>query len=234
MPDHREKPLPPGGNRLESYWLRRFEDSARSEGDAARNIGHTFGHQARRDVFLELVGGHLPPGARSVLDVGCGSGTYFDLYRRLGLRIQGLDFSAAQLAVARGRYPDARLETSELAAAPADLRADLVVCIGVVQVVSDLPGFIAALADRTNPGGRAVVSCLEQHSIWPGRILDPQLRFYSAKAMRRLFAPHFRECACRRFYPLPPPFSLLRPVLHRLQLPWLNHGMMFVLEPRKS
>lgn len=228
MPDTHSSP---GGERLESYWRHRFDESAQRDGDAARNIGHSFGHQARREVFLELVREYLPTSVRSVLDVGCGSGTYFDLYQRLGLQIAGVDFSPAQLAVAQARFPSARLALGELAETPPDLTADLIVCIGVVQVVSDLPAFFAAIARRVNPGGRAIISCLEQHSLWPGSILDPQLRFYSRQRMRALLAPHFREHCCRRFYPLPPPFSVLRPVLHRLQLPWLNHGLMFVLEP---
>jgi 2-polyprenyl-3-methyl-5-hydroxy-6-metoxy-1,4-benzoquinol methylase len=219
---------------LEAYWEKRFEASARAGGDdAARNIGHGFGHEERRVVFRELVARHLPRHAASVLDVGCGGGTYFDLYAQLGLRIQGLDFSAAQLEVAHRRWPDARLVAGELSAAPADLVADLVVCIGVVQVVSDLPAFVAGIARRVTPGGIAIVSCLEKRSIWPGRILDPHLRFYGRAHMRGLFAPHFEEVDHRRFYPLPRPFSIVRPLLYRTQAPWLNHGLMFVLRPRR-
>jgi len=234
MPEQ-DKPASPDPSRpLEDYWVKRFEASARRDDDAARNIVHTFGHEERRRVFRELVARHLPGTARSVLDIGCGSGTYFDVYSRLGLRIQGLDFSRAQLAVAQQRWPESRLVTGELTQAPADLTADLVVCIGVVQVVSDLPSFARSLADRVNPGGIAIVSCLEKISIWPGALLDRHLRFYTRRQMRKLFTVRLTERVCRRFYPLPAPFHLLRPLLYRAQVPLLDHGMMFVLANDQS
>ncbi|RME67572.1 MAG: class I SAM-dependent methyltransferase, partial [Verrucomicrobia bacterium] len=170
-------------NRLEDYWRERFDQSAALADDAARNIGRSYGHAVRRAVFLELIERHLPAGARSVLDIGCGSGTYFDIYDKLGLEIHGLDFSAAQLEQAQRRHPHAHLIRGELADAPPELRADLIVCIGVVQVVTDLEDFIARMAAHAQPGGRVILSCLNRLSIWPGRLLDPHLRFFSRGEM---------------------------------------------------
>ncbi|MGH8020601.1 MAG: class I SAM-dependent DNA methyltransferase [Opitutaceae bacterium] len=219
---------------LEEHWAGRFDASAGMNDDAARNIGRTYGHSERRAVFQELVARHLPAPARSVLDVGCGSGTYFDIYERLGLRIQGLDFSEAQLAIAAQRAPGSRLFRGELQEAPVELEADLVVCIGVIQVVTDLAAFAQSLAKRVRPGGIAIISHLEKKSVWPGRLLDPHLRFYTRAHIRRLFAARLREKECRRFYPMPPPFHILRPILYRMQIPLLNHGNMFVFASERT
>ena len=150
---------------LESYWLPKFEQSALEDDDAARNIGRTFGHEERRVVFEELLGTYLPNSAASVLDVGCGTGTYFDLYEQKRLAIEGVDYSESQIKVARGRYPDASLHACLLEDTPDSIQADLVVSIGVTQVVSDLDRLLDHAARRLSKEGIAVISCLNRGSI---------------------------------------------------------------------
>ncbi len=219
-------------NEFESYWLPKFEASALEDDDAARNIGRTFGHEERRIVFEELLGKHLSHDAKSVLDVGCGTGTYFDVYGKRGLAIVGVDYSEAQIALARKRYPNSSLFACLLEDAPDDIRADLAVSIGVTQVVSDLDRLLDHIARRLSKDGIAIISCLNRGSIWPGGITDPHLRFFRLKEMRGYLGKYFEEIDCRRFYPLPGPFSLLRPILYRMQVPLLNHGFMFVLKKK--
>ena len=218
---------------LEDYWLPKFQTSASAGDDASRNISTTFGHIERKVVFLELVEKFLPQSAASVLDVGCGSGTYFDEYRRWGLAINGVDFSSSQIEVARQRYPDASLHACVVEDSPASIQADLVVSIGVTQVVSDLDLFLKCLSDRLSKRGIAIVSCLNRGSIWPGGLTNPDLRFFRLHEIRSYLNRHFEEVECRRFYPLPGPFSLLRPLFYRLQVPLLNHGFMFVLKKKQ-
>lgn len=52
------------------------------------------------DVYVDLVG---ELGARSVLDIGCGTGTLACLLARRGIDVVGVDPAAASLAVARGK-----------------------------------------------------------------------------------------------------------------------------------
>ena len=217
---------------LESYWHQKFEASAAFSSDADRNLAHSFGHKERLLVFKELIQKYLHPGAQSVLDVGCGSGTYFDLYDAMGLEIKGIDFSDAQIERARKRNANAHLFAGFVEAAPDSFTADLVVSIGVVQAVSDLDLFFHSFANRVLPGGMAIVSCLNKRSIWPGSILDPKLRFFSYSTISSMLEKHFHIVDCRRFYPMPFPFSLARPLLYKFQIPFLNHGFMFVLKPR--
>ena len=216
----------------EDRWLPHFEKSASEATSAERNIGHECGHRERRLVFIELIQKYLSKEAKSVLDVGCGSGTYFDLYSNLGLYIYGVDFSKAQIDAARKGFPKSSLHACLVQDAPEDIQADLAVSIGVTQVVSDLDLFFSEIARRVAPEGIAIISCLNRRSVWPGGITDPHLRFFTLKEMRSLLGPHFEEIAFRRFYPLPGPLKVLRGLLYKLQIPLMNHGIMFVLKKR--
>jgi ubiquinone/menaquinone biosynthesis C-methylase UbiE len=55
----------------------------------------------------------LPPGAR-VLDAGCGAGVQAGTLLEAGCLVTGVDFSAAQLALARERAPGARFMQADM------------------------------------------------------------------------------------------------------------------------
>jgi SAM-dependent methyltransferase len=100
-------------------------------------------------------------GARTVLDVGCGTGTLACLLARRGLHVIGADPAAASLDVAR-RKPGAGLVRwlhAEAAAIP-PLRADLVTMTGNVAQVfvtgHDWAAALKAAHDSLRPGGRLV------------------------------------------------------------------------------
>lgn len=88
-------------------------------------------HQARQAGlemrYVEELCRVVPPGA-GVLDLGCGTG--FPIMRELlaqGLRVTGVDHSAAMLAQARAACPDAALIHSDLRAfAPAECYAAII------------------------------------------------------------------------------------------------------------
>lgn len=60
---------------------------------------------------LRLVGIRLflPAKGMNILDVGCGTGTYLDLYRRYECNLYGLDLSPSMLEVARKRLGNAAI-----------------------------------------------------------------------------------------------------------------------------
>lgn len=61
-------------------------------------------------IGLALLARHLPRGAGPVLDAGCGTGLLGDWLGIMGLApVEGLDFSAGMLAVARAKGAYARL-----------------------------------------------------------------------------------------------------------------------------
>jgi len=101
-------------------------------------------------------------GARSVLDVGCGTGTFALRLAARGLEVVGVDPAAASLAVARAK-PDAdrvRWIDGDATTLPPDLTVDLAVMTGnVAQVFTTDEAWAATLAgihDALRPGGHLV------------------------------------------------------------------------------
>ncbi|WP_426241575.1 class I SAM-dependent methyltransferase [Nocardioides sp. LHG3406-4] len=76
-------------------------------------------------------------GARSVLDVGCGTGTFACLLARRGIGVVGVDPALASLDVAQRKLGADRVTWihGDAAALPADLRVDLAVMTGNVAQV---------------------------------------------------------------------------------------------------
>ncbi|HEV7722979.1 MAG TPA: methyltransferase domain-containing protein [Iamia sp.] len=101
-------------------------------------------------------------GARSVLDVGCGTGVLALRLAARGLAVVGVDPAAASLAVARAK-PDAdrvRWIHGDATTLPPDLAIDLAVMTGnVAQVFTTDEAWAATLAgihDALRPGGHLV------------------------------------------------------------------------------
>lgn len=100
-------------------------------------------------------------GARSVLDVGCGTGCFAILAAAMGLGVSGVDPAQASLDVARGKpgAEQVHWHCGELADAPL-ARHDLAVLTGnVAQVFLDDAEWQATLRsirERLHPGGHLV------------------------------------------------------------------------------
>jgi SAM-dependent methyltransferase len=117
----------------------------------------------------------IPPGADTVIDIGCGDGTYTrDLQERLpGMKITGFDPAAEALASARRKFPGIEYLSGDLldTAALPDRRFDVGVIRGVIHHLPDAALGIAnatRLADRivlVEPNGNnPVLKWLERNS----------------------------------------------------------------------
>lgn len=100
--------------------------------------------------------------ARSVLDVGCGTGTLALRLAATGRDLTGVDPAAASLAVARAKPGADRVRwiDGDATTLPPDLRVDLTLMTGnVAQVFTTDAGWsdtLAALRQATRPGGHLV------------------------------------------------------------------------------
>jgi predicted TPR repeat methyltransferase len=111
------------------------------------------------------------PAARSVLDVGCGTGLVGRGLRAGGFagQILGLDISQASLEIARESGAYGSLEVADLQK-PLDLDAnsvDAVVCVGVMTYLPDVEKVWREFARVARPGGLVVAT--QREDLWPAR-----------------------------------------------------------------
>jgi ubiquinone/menaquinone biosynthesis C-methylase UbiE len=123
--------------------------AARYDGYADWYDGWNQPHAERNAADLrELLG----PGDGRCLDLGCGSGHYFDAIAATGRTVVGLDYSADQLRVARGRSP--RVVRGDAAALPfADRAFATVTTLWISTDVDDFAAVLAEAARVLAPGG---------------------------------------------------------------------------------
>ena len=114
------------------------------------------------------------PGARTLLDVACGTGKHLEQLREM-YEVEGTDVSREMLAVARDRLPGVTLHESDMRTLSLRRTFDAITClfsaIGYAQSVTELDATIAAFAAHLSPGGVLVVeSWLGPDEFQAGRI----------------------------------------------------------------
>ena len=98
----------------------------------------------------------VAPGARTVLDVGCGTGRHLQ-YLRDQFDVEGLDLSRQMLAIARKRCPDVRFHQGSLIDFKLSRRFDVVTCLfGQFDATRD--GSIEVASNGIRHGGGARVN----------------------------------------------------------------------------
>jgi SAM-dependent methyltransferase len=119
--------------------------------------GKDYAAEAR--LVAALVRRH-DPGARTLLDVACGTGRHLEQLRR-EFACEGLDLDAGLLAVAARRLPGMRLTRADMADFDLGRRFDAVTClfsaVGYLATVKRLRAAVRAMARHLEPGGVLVV-----------------------------------------------------------------------------
>ena len=121
-------------------------------------------------IAAEMVGTHQPD-ARSVLDVGCGTGLVGKALRARGIaaRIIGLDISQASLRVAQrtGAYDEVKRANLQQPLDVEDDCVDVLVCAGVMTYLPDVEAVWREFARVVRPGGIVVVT--QREDLWEPR-----------------------------------------------------------------
>lgn len=134
--------------------------------------------QANRDLIAQLMG----PGDGLCLDLGCGTGLYFDTVRATGRTPIGVDFSADQLRLARGRGVCLQADAATLPFA--DQVFPAVQLMWISTDVNDFTAVVREAARVLQPGGVMVFCGVHPCFMGPhieyredgGRILHPTYR----------------------------------------------------------
>jgi SAM-dependent methyltransferase len=96
------------------------------------------------------------PGARTLLDVACGTGAHLVELQRW-YAVEGVDVSPAMLAVARRRLPDVPLHLADMRQLDLGRSFDCVLClfssIGYITDPAEMRSTIDRLAAHVGPGG---------------------------------------------------------------------------------
>ena len=102
----------------------------------------------------------LVPGARTLLDVACGTGKHLE-HLQAGFECAGLELDEAMLAIARTRCPTLPLVQGDMVDFDLGRQFDAVVClfssIGYMQTEERLRRAVASMAAHVAPGGTLLV-----------------------------------------------------------------------------
>lgn len=117
------------------------------------------------EALFGLCYAFIQPGQR-LLDLGIGSGLSAAPFARAGLRVWGVDFSAAMLDLCRAKGIAEDLRQHDLQAVPWSYPAeafDHAICCGVFHFIPDLAAILAETARVVRPGGLFAFT-----TKWPG------------------------------------------------------------------
>jgi SAM-dependent methyltransferase len=125
-------------------------------------------YAAEADELHALIQQRLP-GARSLLDVACGTGAHlFQLADRYD--VVGVDLSAEMLAEASTRLPAVALVEADMISFDLDRTFDAVIClfssIGYMRSTNELEAAVDRMARHLSPGGVLIVDGWVRPQAW--------------------------------------------------------------------
>jgi SAM-dependent methyltransferase len=134
----------------------------------ARAEPESFWFRARNRLIVSTVRRHFPD-ARSLLEVGCGTGFVLSALREAlpGLRLVGSELLEEGLEVARRRLPDdvelVRLDAAEM---PFQAEFDVVGAFDVLEHVEDDEAALAGMRRAVRDGGGVVLLVPQHPRLW--------------------------------------------------------------------
>ena len=153
-----------------------------------------------QDRRLEMVRGVVELDGASVLDVGCGIGTYVRRFRQFSDDVHGVEVEPERVSEASRELPDIVLAKGEALPYPDD-RFDVVFSNEVIEHVDDDRAAAAEMVRVARPGGTIVVFApnrlypFETHGAYfGGRYVFGNIPLVNwlPDPLRRRFAPHVR------------------------------------------
>jgi SAM-dependent methyltransferase len=144
----------------EAYDVELYERIAEAE-------PRSFWFRARNRLIVSTIRRHFPD-ARSLLEVGCGTGFVLSALREAfpGVRLVGAERYAEGLAVARRRLPDVELVELDATRMPYDGEFDVVGAFDVLEHVEADLDALRGLRAAVRPGGGVVLLVPQHPRLW--------------------------------------------------------------------
>lgn len=214
---------------FESYWKKRFEESAKYSENFRMSISSQVAINELRRIFRIFLEKHWNGNYRTILDIGCGPGNYFDIYQKFNLDITGLDFSPEQLQPVKFRFPNAKLIAGRLEDTNFSNKFDVIAIIGVIQTVDKPDEFLKRVKDILAPDGLILMTYSNRVALYPKIGNARYLYLYSFDEAVLQLKKYFEILDYKRVYYFPSILNIFRKVCYPLQIPLLNHSFMFAL-----
>jgi 2-polyprenyl-3-methyl-5-hydroxy-6-metoxy-1,4-benzoquinol methylase len=97
-------------------------------------------------------------GAKTILDVGCGTGNFVSYFTRKGYDITGIDLSSEAISQARKGCPGCSFICHDIMETPFPQKADLVYSTQVIEHIFDVDRFLSHLKSSLNRGGLLIIT----------------------------------------------------------------------------
>lgn len=133
---------------------------------------------------------------QSFLDIGCNLGFAVEAARQVGFTAFGIDIDTDAVAQARDRFPLCDFGATDIVGYAAQgRRFDLVHCAEVLEHVTELQPFVAALAALTREGGLLFLTTPDAGHMhvrnrflrWPEVKPPEHIRWFTKTALRHVF-----------------------------------------------
>ncbi|WP_425827678.1 methyltransferase domain-containing protein [Streptomyces fractus] len=121
--------------------------------EEAARYDATRGGEPRAQAAAEAVLGLVPAGARTLLDLACGTGLVTRRMTRPGLRPMGVDRSSGMLRAAAPRLSGAAFQADARQLPFADATFDAVTAVWLLHLLDDAAPVLAEAARVLRPGG---------------------------------------------------------------------------------
>ncbi len=112
-------------------------------------------HGPKYEDAIQRIG--IGPG-RTVVDLGCGAGTFCRLAADAGATVTGIDAAAALVEIARERVPEGRFDVGDIQSLPYEDGAfERVTAFNSLQFVPEPPAALAEIRRVAKPGARVYI-----------------------------------------------------------------------------
>ncbi|WP_435187062.1 class I SAM-dependent methyltransferase [Streptomyces sp. bgisy126] len=142
----------------------------------AAHYDRTRGGVSRAEAAASAVLRLVPPGARTLLDLACGTGLVTERLVRPGLRVYGADAAHAMLRVAAGRVPGRTVRADARRLPLPDASLDAVCAVWLLHLVPFAADVVAEAARVLRPGGVLIATVDKDAAHDVGSDIDAVLR----------------------------------------------------------